>query len=242
MSHQPAELQTTLARVASLATEQQPAVAAVSVVIWDSAQESFSVSASTVPEQPAGTAARDVRSVGGASRWIVDNRKPCVVADIAADPFCANPLLKRYSYRAYVGHPMVADDETLGVLYTLYRRPHRPTPEESEEQGKLAEWAAVAVAEAWKAEGTRREMRTLRLGHGELRKRVKDLRMQLHEAAALDGLIRICMSCKNVRNQDGEWERIEKYLAHRSRVEFSHGLCSDCLRELSLDPPIDPGP
>jgi hypothetical protein len=44
----------------------------------------------------------------------------------------------------------------------------------------------------------------------------------------LEGLLPICMHCKNIRNEMGEWERLEAYIGTRSEATFSHGLCPSC--------------
>lgn len=44
----------------------------------------------------------------------------------------------------------------------------------------------------------------------------------------LEGLLPICMHCKNIRNETGEWERLEGYIGKRSEATFSHGLCPSC--------------
>ena len=44
----------------------------------------------------------------------------------------------------------------------------------------------------------------------------------------LEGLVPICAHCKNIRNESGEWERLEKYITRRSEAEFSHGICPAC--------------
>ncbi len=44
----------------------------------------------------------------------------------------------------------------------------------------------------------------------------------------LEGLLPICSFCKNIRNENGEWERIENFISRRSDVEFSHGFCPSC--------------
>ena len=44
----------------------------------------------------------------------------------------------------------------------------------------------------------------------------------------LEGLLPICMHCKNIRNETGEWERLEGYIGKRSQATFSHGLCPSC--------------
>jgi hypothetical protein len=47
----------------------------------------------------------------------------------------------------------------------------------------------------------------------------------------LEGLVPICAFCKNIRNEAGEWERLEKYISRRSEAEFSHGICPSCSRK-----------
>ncbi|MFA7160848.1 MAG: response regulator [Kiritimatiellia bacterium] len=54
------------------------------------------------------------------------------------------------------------------------------------------------------------------------------LKQSLREIERLRGLLPICMKCKKIRNDSGYWEQIEKYLAERSSVKFTHGLCPEC--------------
>lgn len=55
----------------------------------------------------------------------------------------------------------------------------------------------------------------------------------LREARAreetLAGLIPICMDCKQVRNDRGFWDQIERYISTHSRAQFSHALCPACM-------------
>lgn len=50
------------------------------------------------------------------------------------------------------------------------------------------------------------------------------------ELANLRGLLRICMTCKKIRNADGSWEALETYIAGHSRTDFTHGMCPECLQ------------
>jgi hypothetical protein len=51
------------------------------------------------------------------------------------------------------------------------------------------------------------------------------------EVEMLEGLLPICMYCKSIRNDAGQWEPIERYISHRSEASFTHGLCSACMKE-----------
>jgi hypothetical protein len=44
----------------------------------------------------------------------------------------------------------------------------------------------------------------------------------------LEGLLPICSFCKNIRNEAGEWERLETFISRRSEAQFSHSVCPSC--------------
>jgi K+-sensing histidine kinase KdpD len=48
----------------------------------------------------------------------------------------------------------------------------------------------------------------------------------------LEGLLPICASCKQIRNERGEWEVMEKYISAHSEAQFSHSVCPACARQL----------
>jgi CRP/FNR family cyclic AMP-dependent transcriptional regulator len=48
----------------------------------------------------------------------------------------------------------------------------------------------------------------------------------------LGGLLPICLHCKDIRDEDGSWIRIEDYVSQHSNTDFSHGFCPKCLKEL----------
>ena len=62
---------------------------------------------------------------------------------------------------------------------------------------------------------------------------LEQLIVELQEGAAkvdpLTGLLLICASCKNVKNELGIWQRIEEFIRKRTKVEFSHGMCPECM-------------
>jgi hypothetical protein len=44
----------------------------------------------------------------------------------------------------------------------------------------------------------------------------------------LEGLLSICSFCKSIRNEAGEWERLEAFITRKSEAKFSHGFCPSC--------------
>jgi PAS domain S-box-containing protein len=53
-----------------------------------------------------------------------------------------------------------------------------------------------------------------------------------NEINTLRGIIPICSSCKNVRNDKGYWQQVETYIHDRSEAKFSHSICPECLEKL----------
>ena len=50
----------------------------------------------------------------------------------------------------------------------------------------------------------------------------------VHEIQNLRGIIPICARCKNIRDDEGYWQKVEAYLRSRADVKFTHGLCPEC--------------
>jgi sigma-B regulation protein RsbU (phosphoserine phosphatase) len=76
------------------------------------------------------------------------------------------------------------------------------------------------------------EMDCRKAREAELRRSNEDLQRALREVKVLRGLIPICASCKNIRNDGGFWQQLEEYIGEHSEAEFSHGLCQPCLKKL----------
>jgi hypothetical protein len=47
---------------------------------------------------------------------------------------------------------------------------------------------------------------------------------------ALQDFLPICMHCKAIRDEEQHWKSLEQYVADRSTVRFSHGICPTCAR------------
>ncbi len=53
------------------------------------------------------------------------------------------------------------------------------------------------------------------------------------EVKALRGLIPICAWCgRKIRDEKGNWKRVEEYVSERSTAEFTHGMCPECENKL----------
>ncbi len=56
------------------------------------------------------------------------------------------------------------------------------------------------------------------------------------EVKMLRGLIPICAWCgKKIRDEKGNWKRVEEYISERSTAEFTHGICPECYNKYSTE-------
>jgi PAS domain S-box-containing protein len=67
----------------------------------------------------------------------------------------------------------------------------------------------------------------------------QELQTALNDVKVLSGLLPICSSCKNVRDDNGYWDKIETYISRHSDADFSHGICPDCAKKLYPDIDFD---
>jgi sigma-B regulation protein RsbU (phosphoserine phosphatase) len=66
----------------------------------------------------------------------------------------------------------------------------------------------------------------------ELNENVKELKKALAEVRTLKGIVPICANCKNVRDDQGYWNRVESYLNEHTEADFTHAVCPDCMKRL----------
>jgi CheY-like chemotaxis protein len=48
----------------------------------------------------------------------------------------------------------------------------------------------------------------------------------------LEGLLSICAYCKKIRDDAGTWVEVDRYMANRTDLSFSHGVCMNCHQSL----------
>ena len=61
---------------------------------------------------------------------------------------------------------------------------------------------------------------------------IEKLQRSLKEVKQLSGMLPICCSCKNIRDDKGYWKQVEQYIGEHADIEFTHGICPDCAKKL----------
>ena len=77
-----------------------------------------------------------------------------------------------------------------------------------------------------------RDMTERKKADEERERLITELQGALAKVKTLHGLIPICASCKNIRDDEGYWHQVETYVRDHSLAEFSHGICPDCMHKL----------
>lgn len=60
---------------------------------------------------------------------------------------------------------------------------------------------------------------------------IQELRQTLDRVKQLEGIIPICMYCKQIRDDQKTWNQLEQYITDHSEAKFSHGICPHCAEE-----------
>ncbi|MEM9804147.1 MAG: GAF domain-containing protein [Cyanobacteria bacterium P01_D01_bin.56] len=145
------------------------------------------------------------------------NKSIMVVKDaLLDDRFTNNPLVTRApGIRFYAGIPLVTPQgHSIGTLCVIDRQPR----DLSEHQIKTIEALARQVV--------------MQL---ELQRVSSQLAKALDKIKLMGGLIPICSYCKGIRNDQGYWSTVEKFIEHYSDVEFTHGVCDSCMQQYFPD-------
>ncbi len=64
---------------------------------------------------------------------------------------------------------------------------------------------------------------------------IEELKQALREIKSLQGVLPICSSCKQIRDDKGAWNQLERYIETHADVKFSHGLCRTCADKMYGD-------
>jgi hypothetical protein len=64
---------------------------------------------------------------------------------------------------------------------------------------------------------------------------ISRLQEALNDIKTLKGFLPICANCKKIRDDQGYWNQVEKYISDHSEAKFTHGICPKCAKKLYPD-------
>ncbi len=80
--------------------------------------------------------------------------------------------------------------------------------------------------------GVTRDISERKRAEEERRRLIHERGEALSKVKVLSGMLPICSSCKNIRDDRGYWNQIESFIRENSEADFTHGLCPDCAKKL----------
>jgi PAS domain S-box-containing protein len=64
---------------------------------------------------------------------------------------------------------------------------------------------------------------------------ILDLQDAVARIKTLTGLLPTCAWCRKIRDDSGNWKRVETFIEEHSDASFSHGICPECLKKNDPD-------
>jgi GAF domain-containing protein len=152
------------------------------------------------------------RDISFCAHTLLDNQMVVVRDALGDERFWGNPLVKyEPAIRFYAGAPLITPEGyALGALCVIDRQPR----ELSEAQRKALLTLARQIV-------TQLELRRVSFS----------LAQALEQIKLLEELVPICAYCKGIRNDQGYWTSVEEFIKQHSDVNFTHGVCPDCIRQ-----------
>tara|TARA_B100001250_G_scaffold358776_1_gene335276 strand:+ start:1618 stop:2232 length:615 start_codon:yes stop_codon:yes gene_type:complete len=144
---------------------------------------------------------------------VITTPEPLIIEDALLDErFKSNPLVvEEPKISLYAGFPLqTPNDQRIGTLCVIDRKPGHL----SDLQHQIMEALSRQV-----------------VSFLELRKRSICLLDALSNINKMEGIITKCSYCKEVRDTNGQWQHLEKYLSKITDIRFSHGVCDSYMEK-----------
>lgn len=89
-------------------------------------------------------------------------------------------------------------------------------------------WNATADIDHHLIYSVARDITERKQAEEERERLLRELKAALVEVKELQGILPICMYCKNIRDDKNYWQSVEAYISHHTHTRFSHGICPAC--------------
>jgi HD-like signal output (HDOD) protein len=63
-------------------------------------------------------------------------------------------------------------------------------------------------------------------------KLARELMESISRIKTLTGLLPICATCKQIRDDHGNWHQVESYIEWHTEAKFTHGICPECKEKM----------
>lgn len=126
------------------------------------------------------------------------------------DPQWNNAPEIEYGIVSYLGLPIhYPDGDLFGTICVLDRTPNRYDK---------------------RSEKLLTHFRNLVEAHIQLAEKNRQLEDKIRQIQTLHGILPICSFCKRIRNDEGYWEQVEKYIKTHHGTDLTHSICPECAK------------
>ncbi len=154
---------------------------------------------------------------------VIRSQNRLLVPDASADEHWRNNPDVRLNMISYLGFPIrLPDRKPFGTLCILDNKPNH--------YSELVENLMLKFRDMIESHI---DVIYMNQSLGDKNRQLTDYLMELQ---AFRGIVPICANCKSIKNPQGRWHPIEKYLIRHPEADFSHGICPTCMNKLYAEP------
>ena len=146
---------------------------------------------------------------------VIQEKERLLLTDARASERWRNAPEIEHHLVSYMGYPLFLPDGT--VFGTICLHDDKQHVYSEEIQSLMAQFKNVVEA------------------HFKIARQAAELQRALDNVKQLEGMLPICAHCKKIRDDEGYWQGVEKYVTERSKARFSHSICPECARQLYPD-------
>ena len=158
-----------------------------------------------------------------------------IVPDATQDErFAGNPLVvSEPKIRFYAGATLTTNGQALGTLCVLDRVPRELSPEQLEALRALSRQVMAQLELRRNLSRLEKSLAARQRAEAERERTLRELQAALANIHTLEGLLPICLSCKKIQDQKGNWQPFEYYVRAHSEAKVVHKICPDCSKAIS---------
>jgi len=159
-----------------------------------------------------------------------------IVPDATQDwRFAENPLVvAEPKIRFYAGATLMTDGQALGTLCVLDRVARELSSEQSEALRALSRQVLAQFELRRNLKRLEKALAARDRAENEKEHTLRELKAALANIRTLEGLLPICLSCKKIQDQRGNWLPFEYYVRAHSEAKVTHKICPDCSKAISV--------
>ena len=158
-----------------------------------------------------------------------------IVPDASQDErFAENPLVvSEPKIRFYAGATLMTDGQALGTLCVIDQVPRTLSPEQLEALRALSRQAQAQLELRRNLKRLGQSLAARDRAEAEKEHTLQELKAALANIRTLEGLLPVCLSCKQIQDQRGNWQPFEYYVRTHSEAKVTHRICPDCSKAIS---------